>query len=379
MNIKFRWLLVAVSGAVLVAPVQAKPSHSSASNNASAPAPAPRASTGASGSGYRSAGGAPAYRPGGISNYSAPRGYSSGQRFSSMPTSQRPTFGSAPSRNYGGSTRTYSSGQRFSSMPTSDTAWRQRFPASNVQSRSNTGTRSVSRPRSDFQSSNLQTRSNTGPGRISQNRSGFDRTGRTGTGVRETDSRDRRAQFGSGDRTSVNRAATTGQNQVFARHSANWQPNWDKNCDHWWNGHRCRFINGSWVIFNIGFYPWWPIGYPYDYYYGYGYYPYGYDYYPYGYGYGYDSGYYGDSGYNYGDGEYYGQGGYGSPDQYGDGDSSVAAAQERLARLGYYRGRIDGVFGPETQRALIAFQRDRGLNPSGYLTQETRSALGLRG
>ena len=133
------------------------------------------------------------------------------------------------------------------------------------------------------------------------------------------------------------------------------------------------------MIFNIGFYPWWPIGYPYDYYYGYGYYPYGYGYdpYAYGYGYGYDPGY---SGYGYDDGSYYGGGAYGGG-AYGDqsGDSSVAAAQERLAQMGYYRGQIDGVFGPETQRALRAFQRDRGLDESGYLTQETRNALGLRG
>jgi len=371
MNIKFRWLLVAVSGAVLVAPVQAKPSHSNASNNASSAAPPPRASTGASGSGYRSMGAGASYRPAPIQNYGgrAPM-YSTGQRFSSTPTGRGATFRSAPIRNYGGSTPTHSTGQRFSSRPTSDAAWRQRFPRSNFENRSNSGA---------ITSSGAATRNGSAFDRTrSSSRSGtsFDRT-RSRTGVRETGSRDRRAQSGSGDRTSVNRAATTGQNQVFARHSANWQPNWDKNCDHSWNGHRCRFINGSWVIFNIGFYPWWPIGYPYDYYYGYGYYPYGYDYYPYGYGY--DSGYYGDSGYNYGDGEYYGQGGYGSPDQYGDGDSSVAAAQERLARLGYYRGRIDGVFGPETQRALIAFQRDRGLNPSGYLTRDTRQALGLRG
>jgi hypothetical protein len=171
---------------------------------------------------------------------------------------------------------------------------------------------------------------------------------------------------------SVNRSSTATQKAVFTRKSSNWQPNWDRNCDHWWNGHRCRFINGSWVIFNIGFYPWWPIGYPYDYYYGYGYWPY--DYYGYGYGYGYDQGYYG-----YGDGSYYGENAYGASDQYGDGDSSVAAAQEQLARMGYYHGSIDGIFGPETQRALLGFQRDNGLNPSGYLTQETRQALGMRG
>lgn len=223
--------------------------------------------------------------------------------------------------------------------------------------------------RQTFPRSNVQTRSNTAPATISRSGSTTTRSGN----VRTTDGRDRLVRSSGVNRTT---SSTTTQSQVFARKSANWQPNWDKNCDHWWNGHRCRFINGSWVIFNIGFYPWWPIGYPYDYYYGFGYpYGYGYDVYPYGYGY--DPYFYGnDGGYYYGDDQYYGQDGYTDP-QYGDAESPVAAAQERLAREGYYHGQIDGIFGPETQRALRAFQRDRGLDPSGYLTLETRQALGI--
>ena len=73
------------------------------------------------------------------------------------------------------------------------------------------------------------------------------------------------------------------RNHIFAQRSAGWQRNWDRSRDHWWNGHRCHFFNGSWVIFDFGFSPWWPWGYPYDYD-GYGY-PYGYGYYPYNYGY----------------------------------------------------------------------------------------------
>jgi hypothetical protein len=64
---------------------------------------------------------------------------------------------------------------------------------------------------------------------------------------------------------------------------------------------------------------------------------------------GYPYGYYG--GYNYGD---YGSGyGYGSR-------SRVAELQRRLARAGYYHGSIDGVLGPQTRRALRAYQRDHG-------------------
>jgi len=92
----------------------------------------------------------------------------------------------------------------------------------------------------------------------------------------------------------------------------------------------------------------------YDYGYGSGYgYPYGYDYYggsAYGYGYG-GQGYgYGDQGYGYGDQGY----GYGGRTR---GGSSVVQLQRRLARAGYYHGAIDGIMGPETRRAIRAYER----------------------
>ncbi len=152
------------------------------------------------------------------------------------------------------------------------------------------------------------------------------------------------------------------RNHVVAQHSGNWQRNWDRSRDHVWRGHHCRFINGSWVIFDFGFYPWWPYWYPYDYYAD--------DYY--GYPYGYDPGYY-DSGAYQGE-EYYGQNSYG--EEYSD--STVAAAQERLAREGYYRGQIDGVNGPETRRAVARYQGNHGLRVTGALTTDTLEALGLR-
>ena len=348
MNSKFQWFLIAMSGAALAVPVQADPPNGNGGNRAPAARSAPPQNARAS------------FRPAPVQNHGGAPRYSTGQRFSSM--GRGSTFRPPTMQNYGGSNPRYSSGQRFSSMGRPDASWRQRFPASNVQSRSNTGPQSTFRQQSHLQSSNFQNRSNSGP--ITRN--GFDRN-RTGTqtGGLQNNRGDRPAQL-----SSVNSTSTTAQNHVFAQRSADWQPNWDRNSDHWWNGHRCRFVNNSWIIFDFGFYPWWPIGYPYDYYYGYDYYPYGYGD---GYGYGYDQGYYGDGQY-YGQGEY-GQNGSDSSDQYGD--SPVAAAQERLAREGYYRGRVDGVFGPETRRAVMAFQRDHGLNATGYLTRDTRSALGL--
>src|ERR1700720_4798042 len=184
----------------------------------------------------------------------------------------------------------------------------------------------------------------------------------------------RTAQFGTGGRNRTIGNISPGHNHVFAQRSANWNRNWDRNRDHFWNGHRCRFVNGSWFIFDFGFFPWfgWPF---YDYYpYGYPYYGYGYGGYGYGgYGYGYPNGYgYGNpygSGYGYDsgayDGSYYGgQNGYDSSNYYqGGNDSSnynrngsgsndrssvaaeVADLQDKLATAGYYHGRIDGALG----------------------------------
>jgi len=107
-----------------------------------------------------------------------------------------------------------------------------------------------------------------------------------------------------------------------------------------WRRHH-RFSNNQFVFFGDFGYPFF-YGYPY---YGYGYgYPYGYDYYG-GYGYG-----YGDQGYGYGDQGY----GYGGRNR---GGSSVGQLQRRLARAGYYHGAIDGIMGPETRRAIRAYER----------------------
>jgi hypothetical protein len=147
------------------------------------------------------------------------------------------------------------------------------------------------------------------------------------------------------------------RDHLFARHTANWHRDWDRGRDHWWHGHRCRFVNGEWFIFDLGFYPWYPYGYPYDYY-SYG-----------------DDPYQDDPGAYEGDADYYSQGAYDSSDQ--NADSTIAAAQEQLARQGYYRGQIDGTFGPETRSAIMRYQSNHGLRVTGYLTEDTMRALGL--
>src|SRR5262245_13924812 len=46
-------------------------------------------------------------------------------------------------------------------------------------------------------------------------------------------------------------------------------------------------------------------------------------------------------------------------------DPEVRAAQDYLARLGYYGGPIDGLNGPKTRTAVASSQTDSGLTPDG--------------
>jgi hypothetical protein len=194
-----------------------------------------------------------------------------------------------------------------------------------------------------------------------------------GNGFARNNGAIRNQRNGSGQVRNGNaRLRSDWRNHVFAQRSENWHRDWDRDRDHWWNGHRCHFFNGSWVIFDLGFYPWGPWWWDYPYY-GYGYYGY-----PYDYGY-YQNGYGADYGYGYNDaGAYDDQSSY--QNGYGDqsANSAVAAAQDRLAREGYYRGQIDGVLGPETRHAIVRYQSNHGLRVTGELTTDTLGALGLQ-
>jgi len=53
------------------------------------------------------------------------------------------------------------------------------------------------------------------------------------------------------------------------------------------------------------------------------------------------------------------------------GTPELAAAQQALSQLGYYRGPADGVSSPALRRALAAWQRDAGLPVTGAATPET--------
>jgi Putative peptidoglycan binding domain len=149
------------------------------------------------------------------------------------------------------------------------------------------------------------------------------------------------------------------RNHASERHDANWHHDWDRHHAHF-HGHKVFvFIDGFWWGLDPGFYPY----YAYDNYpddsYGYANNGYPYDYYEY-------------SPYNYEDEQ-----GYAPSDQYAN-NGTVSAVQSKLAKLGYYRGAIDGAEGDETQAALARYQQDRDLSVTGTLTATTLQALGLQ-
>lgn len=87
----------------------------------------------------------------------------------------------------------------------------------------------------------------------------------------------------------------------------------------------------------------------------------------------------------------YQQQGYDQQQDYGpapsyDGPVGVApglmavytvAAQEELARRGYYRGPIDGIAGRGTRAAILKYQRANGLEPTGEVSLELVNHLRL--
>jgi peptidoglycan hydrolase-like protein with peptidoglycan-binding domain len=60
------------------------------------------------------------------------------------------------------------------------------------------------------------------------------------------------------------------------------------------------------------------------------------------------------------------------------GPVTTRAAQERLRRIGFYHGPIDGVWGQDTRLAMEEFQHQRGLRVTGTPTRQAMNALGLR-
>ena len=57
----------------------------------------------------------------------------------------------------------------------------------------------------------------------------------------------------------------------------------------------------------------------------------------------------------------------------------VAGLQVALYRFGHYKGPIDGIAGPMTNKAVVVFQRERKLTADGKVGKQTRIALGRYG
>jgi peptidoglycan hydrolase-like protein with peptidoglycan-binding domain len=62
----------------------------------------------------------------------------------------------------------------------------------------------------------------------------------------------------------------------------------------------------------------------------------------------------------------------------GDFGLDVSVVQFLLAHDGYFRGALDGYFGPQLLRAVRAFQRHHGLSADGVVGPQTLAALAVR-
>jgi hypothetical protein len=124
--------------------------------------------------------------------------------------------------------------------------------------------------------------------------------------------------------------------RIAERHDANWHRDWDRHHGHFFHNRFFVFDDGFW----FGLDPWF---YPYD------------DYYA------------------YDDQDYYGYDASTVPYSV----SMVGAVQSDLAKQGYYRGMIDGVYGPQTRVAITRYQSNHGLQVTGSLTTATLRSLGL--
>jgi peptidoglycan hydrolase-like protein with peptidoglycan-binding domain len=57
--------------------------------------------------------------------------------------------------------------------------------------------------------------------------------------------------------------------------------------------------------------------------------------------------------------------------------AEVKQAQEKLKSENLYKGRVDGILGPETQHALKQFQQQNNLQQTGQLDDQTEQKLGI--
>ena len=55
----------------------------------------------------------------------------------------------------------------------------------------------------------------------------------------------------------------------------------------------------------------------------------------------------------------------------------ISRVQAILQERGYYRGAVDGAYGPRTRQALLDYQADHGLSMTGEIDEQTLRSMGL--
>ena len=61
----------------------------------------------------------------------------------------------------------------------------------------------------------------------------------------------------------------------------------------------------------------------------------------------------------------------------GSRGETVKKIQQKLKRWGYYSGAVDGIFGSQTRKAVVLFQKRNGLVADGIVGKRTFQALGI--
>lgn len=56
---------------------------------------------------------------------------------------------------------------------------------------------------------------------------------------------------------------------------------------------------------------------------------------------------------------------------------NIEKAQKELSDKGYYKGKIDGVMGPQTHSAIREYQKEQGVAATGRLDSQTARTLGV--
>jgi putative peptidoglycan binding protein len=173
--------------------------------------------------------------------------------------------------------------------------------------------------------------------------------------------------------TAAHRGLNGRTDHIAERHDANWHRDWDRRHAHFFHNRFFVFDNGFWCGLDDGFFPWDYLPY------------YAGDYYPYD--------YYTDvqPDYNIAPASAYPYGYYTGvqPDDNTAADNTAAdngapvadptvqAVQTELTQLGYYKGPVDGIFGPTTRDAVAKYQMDKQLEVTGSLSPDTLKSLGV--